>query len=73
MPDNRSEQRNHEMTGKSAKYTTDYHSGVWEFNKVENRYMWSDTGSFDFESKGDIRKVHNANAMNLEGTNKSRQ
>ena len=51
----------------SRKYKTNEHSGKWEFNKVENRYMWSDTGSFVYESKGDIIKIHKPDALNLEG------
>ena len=33
------------------------HSGVWELNKVTGKMNWSDTGSEDFDSKGDIVKV----------------
>ena len=43
--------------------------GVWEYNPIERRNMWSDTGSFEHNSRGDILKFYNANAMNLEGTN----
>ena len=39
---------------KSRAYQVNKHSGVWEFNRIENRYMWSDTGSFEYKSKGDI-------------------
>lgn len=51
----------------SRKYKTSEHSGKWEFNKFENRYMWSDTGSFVYESKGDTIKIHKPDALNLEG------
>ena len=31
------------------------------------RSMWSDTGSYDYESKGDITKVVNLDSYNLAG------
>jgi len=33
------------------------HTGRWEMNPIEGRMMWSDTGSYEFESKGDEVKV----------------
>ena len=33
------------------------HSGVWEKNKVTGKMNWSDTGSEDYDSPGDIVKV----------------
>ena len=59
--------KNRNAVESSRKFKTNHHSGVWEFNKVEGRYMWSDTGSFVYESKGDIQKIHNPDALNLEG------
>ena len=59
--------KNRNAVESSRKYKTNHHSGVWEFNKAEGRYMWSDTGSFVYESKGDIQKTHNPDALNLEG------
>jgi hypothetical protein len=59
--------KNRNAVESSRKYKTNHHSGVWEFNKAEGRYMWSDTGSFVYESKGDIQKIHNPDALNLEG------
>lgn len=43
------------------------HSGVWEHNQLEGKSMWSDTGSYDFESPGDIVKSVNLDRMNLAG------
>jgi hypothetical protein len=43
------------------------HSGVWEKSKVDGRSMWSDTGSNDFVSAGDIRKTHKCDSYNLVG------
>ena len=34
------------------------HTGTWEMNATENRMMWSDTGSYEFDSRGDNVKVH---------------
>lgn len=43
---------------RSERQTRKYnHTGTWEMNKTEGRMMWSDTGSYDFESKGDEVKV----------------
>lgn len=36
---------------------THEHSGTWEMNPVEGRMMWSDTGSYDFDSRGDSVKI----------------
>ncbi|KAG5189529.1 hypothetical protein JKP88DRAFT_301516 [Tribonema minus] len=43
----------------------DYHSGAWEFREAEGRHMWSDTGSYERESPGDVVKVFVPFAMNL--------
>ena len=51
----------------SRKYTTTKHSGVWEYSKADGCMMWSDTGSFVYDSRGDTIKVHNPDALNLEG------
>lgn len=40
------------------------HSGVWELSKAEGRYMWSDTGSFVYDSPGDIVYVKNLDKKN---------
>lgn len=48
---------------RSERQTKHYqHTGAWEMNKTENRMMWSDTGSYDFDSKGDNVKVHTSGA-----------
>merc|ERR1719326_237331 len=49
----------------SRKFKTYTHSGVWEMNKVENRMMWSDTGSEVKDSRGDIVQVVNPDAYNF--------
>jgi hypothetical protein len=49
----------------SRKYKTYQHSGVYEFNKLEQKWMWSDTGGEEKESKGDIVKVINPDAWNF--------
>lgn len=33
------------------------HTGTWEMNATEGRMMWSDTGSYEYGSKGDEVKV----------------
>lgn len=43
---------------RSERQTRRYeHTGKWEMNATEGRMMWSDTGSYDFDSKGDNVKV----------------
>lgn len=59
--------KNRQAVERDMRYTTDQHSGVWEYNKIEKKYMWSDTGSFDPYSKGDVLTVHNPHAFNFEG------
>ena len=49
----------------SRKYKTYQHSGVYEFNKLEQKWMWSDTGGEEKDSKGDIVKVVNPDAWNF--------
>ena len=29
--------------------------GVWELNEREGKFMWSDTGSYNYHDKGDVR------------------
>ena len=48
----------------SLKFTTTQHTGVWEYNAIEGRHMWSDTGSFEYASRGDAVRVHNPDAYN---------
>ncbi len=50
----------------SRKYRTTQHSGVWEYSKPDGRYMWSDTGSFVYESRGDLVTNFNPDSFNLE-------
>ena len=63
---------NRQAVEKSKKYKTDKHSGLWEYNKIEKKYMWSDTASFDINSKGDTITVHNPVSYNLEGPTTNR-
>ena len=51
----------------SRKYTSMAHTGVWELSKPDGRMMWSDTGSFIFDSRGDKVLIHNPDAFNFEG------
>jgi hypothetical protein len=51
----------------SRKYTSTTHTGVWELSKADGRMMWSDTGSFIFDSRGDKVISHNPDAFNFEG------
>eukprot|EP01041_Mallomonas_annulata_P011554 gene11554-24166_t len=51
----------------SRKFKTTEHSGRWEFNNTEKRYMWTDTGSYEYDSPGDIVRIHNPDAYNFEG------
>ena len=66
-PVNRKLLVNRQAIEPTRKYTTNNHSGVWEMSKADGRYMWSDTGSFVFGSRGDVIKIHNPDAYNLEG------
>ena len=66
-PVDRASLKNRYAIEASRKYKTSHHSGVWEFNNAEGRYMWSDTGSFEYESPGDIVKVHNPDAYIMTG------
>eukprot|EP00946_MAST-07B_sp_MAST-7B-sp1_P002610 g2610.t1 len=49
----------------SRKYKKYSHSGVYEFNKIEQKWMWSDTGGEEKDSKGDIVTVVNPDAWNF--------
>ena len=51
-----------------ARYTRrEFHSGVWELNKKEGKYMWSDTGSFIYHDPGDVRILTKLDRPNHEG------
>jgi hypothetical protein len=49
----------------SRKYKTYEHSGVYEYNKTEKMWMWSDTASEMKNGRGDIVKTHNPDAWNF--------
>mmetsp|Transcript_9737 Transcript_9737/g.9819 ORF Transcript_9737/g.9819 Transcript_9737/m.9819 type:complete len:334 (+) Transcript_9737:111-1112(+) len=66
-PVNRNELKNRYAIEASRKFITTKHSGKWDFNKAEGRYMWSDTGSTVYDSPGDIKIVHNPDAYNMTG------
>jgi hypothetical protein len=53
----------------SSKERTFHHSGVYEYNRTEDLWMWSDTGSFDMEGPGDITRVRDPLAYNLASPN----
>jgi hypothetical protein len=59
--------RNRFAIEKLRSYQISKHSGVWEYNPFEKRYMWSDTGSFDPESPGDVRITRHPDAYILSG------
>jgi hypothetical protein len=40
------------------------HSGVWEMSKTDGCPMWSDTGSFEYYSPGDLRSIRRVDASN---------
>ena len=48
-----------------SQYKKYSHSGVYEFNKIEQKWMWSDTGGEEKDSKGDIVTVVNPDAWNF--------
>lgn len=45
------------------------HSGTFGYSKVEDAWMWSDTGSFEKNGPGDIAKVRDPLALNLASPN----
>jgi len=45
------------------------HTGTWEMNATENRMMWSDTGSYEFDSRGDNVKVQTQGAWTFAAPN----
>jgi len=49
----------------SRKYKKYAHSGIWEFNKQFQKWMWSDTGSEVKDSKGDIVTIIDPDAYNF--------
>jgi hypothetical protein len=71
-PVNRNLLTNRHKVEPSRKYKTNKHSGTWELSKFDNRMMWSDTGSYQYESKGDIVMQHNPDAYMMEGLTASR-
>ena len=50
---------------RSEKYRTFAHSGVYAYNELEGQWMWSDTGSCERESPGDIVKIKNPHGWNF--------
>lgn len=52
-------------------FVTTKHSGVWE-KQPDGRYMWSDTGSYIYDSPGDIVIKHNPDHYNYAKPNLSR-
>jgi len=58
---------NRQAVEKSTRYKIEEHTGVYEYNKLEGKYMWSDTGNYDYNSRGDTIKSYNPDKYNLEG------
>jgi hypothetical protein len=56
----------------STKYRLYSHTGSWSYNAKEGRMMWSDTGSFIFDSPGDHVKVVNPGGYNFASPTVSR-
>merc|ERR1711939_620806 len=55
---------------RSERQTRKYdHTGTWEMNPIEGRMMWSDTGSYDFDSRGDNVKVQTHGAWTFAAPN----
>jgi hypothetical protein len=52
-------------------FVTTKHSGVWE-KQPDGRFMWSDTGSYVYDSPGDIVIKHNPDHYNYAKPNLSR-
>ena len=50
---------------RSEKFRTFAHSGVYAYNELEGQWMWSDTGSCERESPGDIVKIKNPHGWNF--------
>ena len=53
----------------NRKYKKTTHSGVWEFNKMMDKYVWSDTMSEVKDSPGDISVTVNPDAWNYAAPN----
>jgi len=61
--------RNRYAVEANRKYKKTIHSGVWEFNKAMDKYVWSDTMSEVKDSPGDISVVVNPDAWNYAAPN----
>jgi hypothetical protein len=67
---NRTELVNRYAVEPDLTFTTTKHSGVWE-KQADGRFMWSDTGSYVFDSPGDIVIKHNPDHYNYAKPNLS--
>mmetsp|Transcript_24160 Transcript_24160/g.33132 ORF Transcript_24160/g.33132 Transcript_24160/m.33132 type:complete len:318 (+) Transcript_24160:24-977(+) len=65
-PVDRTKLRNRYAIEKPNLKTKNSHSGVWEVGH-DGRSMWSDTGSYSYDSKGDVNRIVNLDAYNLAG------
>eukprot|EP00981_Chlorochromonas_danica_P012754 scaffold5387_cov251-Ochromonas_danica.AAC.4 len=63
-PVDRKSLRNRHMVGKLNLITTTSHSGVWGPGPDNGRMMWSDTGSYEQDARGDVIKVTNLDQQN---------
>jgi hypothetical protein len=61
--------RNRYAVEANRKYKKTAHSGVWEFNKVMQKYVWSDTMSEVKDSPGDVTYVKNPDGWNYAAPN----
>lgn len=59
--------QNHLLNEKVSKVKRYEHSGVWEKSKIDGRSMWSDTGSYDPGSRGDVVRGTNLDGFNFAG------
>jgi len=64
--------KNRQAIEPSRKYSSYRHSGSWEYNAIERRFMWSDTGSFVYDSRGDVKITRDPDRYNLESVDMPR-
>eukprot|EP01031_Cornospumella_fuschlensis_P040504 gene40504-49370_t len=64
-PVDRTKLKNRFLTAKLQTLTQHVHSGTWDVNPLDGKSMWSDTGSYEYSSKGDILKKTNLDQQNF--------
>ncbi|KAJ1421378.1 hypothetical protein B484DRAFT_452735 [Ochromonadaceae sp. CCMP2298] len=70
-PVDRKALKNRVPNEKLNKYSLHAHSGVFERSRVDGRSMWSDTGNEQFDSRGDVVRTVNLDALNIQGPSMS--